>query len=428
MRNVSRIKMQSSTTGLSSFDLASSGSLYRQLRDEMASGDRVRYYAVSASDWEEGIGVLTYGTPDTLSRDTIIRSSTGSKINWTAGTRDIFVDPLPGTVPVISQSGAYTITQQDMGALIRFTGASGATFGVGTAAVMGDAFSCEIYNSGTADVTFDPSGAETVNGASTLVISPGRGALVRCSGTAWFAHPTGTPSSASIVATTRNLVAAYASASTLTVNADEVVLKDSSSAVYLATSVSLTANIAASGANGLDTGAEASSTWYYVWIIYNGTTVAALLSTSSTAPTMPSGYTYKALVGAVRNDGSSNFIRFWQHDRRYSIATQNIFTAQALTTSYASQSISAAVPAIARFVSGTAGGTVSSSGFTIAIAGDANGVGAQYIGNATHSTALDSYVGAGSFSDIPLITAQTIYIKARGTAAENRLDVSGFTF
>lgn len=427
MRNVSRVKMQSSTTGLSSFDLASSGSLYRQLRDELASGDRVRYYAVSASDFEEGWGVLTYGTPDTLSRDTIIRSSTGSKINWPAGTRDIFIDPLPGNAPVISQSGAYTVTAQDLGAMIRFTGSSGATFSVGTAASMGDGFSFEIWNSGTADVTFDPSGAETVNGATTLVISPNRGAMIRCSGTAWFAHPTGTPSSASIVADTRNLIAAYASASTLTVTADEIVLKDSSNAVYLATAVSLTANIAASGANGLDTGSEAANTWYYVWVIYNGTTVAALLSTSSSAPTMPGGYTYKALVGAVRNDGTSNFIRFWQNDRRCTIATQNIFTAQALTTSYASQSISAAVPAIARFVSGTAGGTVSSSGFTLAVAGDANGVGAQYIGSATHATALDSYVGAGAFSDIPLITAQTIYVKARGTSAENRLDVSAFT-
>lgn len=229
-----------------------------------------------------------------------------------------------------------------------------------------------------------------------------------------------------IIGASRNLVAQWASNSTVTITADEVVLKTAGGAVFLATSVNVTANIATSGANGLDTGAEASGTWYYLWLIYNGTAVASLLSASSSAPTLPGGYTYRALVGAVRNDGSSNFVRFWQVDRRVAIATTNIFTAQALTTSYASQSISAAVPPIARFVSGTVGGTIGAGGFTLVVAGDANGVGAQYGGGATHSTALDVYVGAAAFADVPLITAQTIYVKARGTSAENRLDVSGF--
>lgn len=429
MRNVSRVKMQSSTTGLSSFSLASSGALYRQLRDEFATGERVRYYAVSASDFEEGIGVLTYGTPDTLSRDTIIRASTGAKINWPAGTRDVFIDPLPGTVPVLSISGAYTVTAQDLGAMIRFTGASTATITLPTAASLGDGFSFEVFNFGTADVTIDPNASEQINGGTTLVIAPNRGALIRCSGTLFSAHPTGTPTSASIVADGRNVVVAYATAATCTVTADELILKDASSSVFLASSVNVTANIASAGANGLDTGSEAASTWYYVWVIYNGTTVASLLSASSSAPTMPSGYTYKALVGVVRNDGSSNFIRFWQHDRRCSIATQNVFTAQAATVAgtYQSVSLTAVVPPIAKFASGTMGGTVSSGGWQVAIAGDANGVGAQYIGGTTHSTALDVYVGAGAFNDVPMLTAQQLSWKSRNTSAENRLDVSGFT-
>lgn len=429
MKNVSRVKEQSSTTGLSSYSLSSSGVLYRRFRDEFATGERVRYMAVSAADFEEGIGILATGAPDVLSRDTIIRSSqSGAKINWSAGTRDLFVDPLPGTAPIADKAGAYTITAQDHGGLLRFTGSSGATLTLIAAAAAGDGFSFEVWNSGTADWTIDPSGAETINGATTLVVSPTRGVLVRCNGAAWYAHPTGSPSPAAIVANSRNLVAAYASASTLTVTADEVVLKDSSGAAFLASSVSVTANIATAGANGLDTGSEASSTWYYVWLIYNGTTVAALLSASSSAPTMPSGYTYKALVSVVRNDGSSNFIRFWQNDRRLGIATQNVFTAFAATAAgtYQSLSLTAFVPPIARFVSGSVGGTVSSGGFGVAVAGDANGVGAQYVSATTHSTALDVYVGAGAFTDVPLIVAQQVHWKSRNTSAENRLDVSGF--
>lgn len=69
--------------------------------------------------------------------------------------------------------------------------------------------------------------------------------------------------------------------------------------------------ITATGANALDTGTEANSTWYYVWLIKHGTngTVAGLLSTSATAPTLPSGYTHKRLIFAVRNDASGNFIQ-----------------------------------------------------------------------------------------------------------------------
>lgn len=96
--------------------------------------------------------------------------------------------------------------------------------------------------------------------------------------------------------------------SQIDIDADWVILEDSNSEIFKATTVNLTADIAASGANGLDIGSEAADTWYYLWVIYNGTTVASLISASSTAPTMPTGYTFKGLVGAVRNNASSNFL------------------------------------------------------------------------------------------------------------------------
>lgn len=80
------------------------------------------------------------------------------------------------------------------------------------------------------------------------------------------------------------------------------------------TAVNVAASLAVSGAGGLDTGAEGSSTTYYVWLIRKSSdgTVNGLLSTSATAPTMPSGYDQKRLVSFRRNDGSSNFIRAYQ--------------------------------------------------------------------------------------------------------------------
>lgn len=103
-------------------------------------------------------------------------------------------------------------------------------------------------------------------------------------------------------------------ASKIDVAADEIVLKNASGAPLLATAVTLTADITVNGANGLDTGAAASSTWYYLWAISNGTTTALLISTSSTAPTMPGGYTHKALISAVyRTTSFRNFVQNGNH-------------------------------------------------------------------------------------------------------------------
>jgi hypothetical protein len=93
----------------------------------------------------------------------------------------------------------------------------------------------------------------------------------------------------------------------VTVTADAVML-EVSGLTYTARTVSLTISLAGSGANGLDTGSSAGSTWYSLWVIYNPTTatVAGLASLSATAPTMPAGYTYKARVGWCRTDGTAN--------------------------------------------------------------------------------------------------------------------------
>lgn len=83
--------------------------------------------------------------------------------------------------------------------------------------------------------------------------------------------------------------------------------------------LSVTADISASGANGLDTGTKAPSTWYNVWVIWNDSTPAALISLSATSPTMPAGYVTKVRVGAIRNNASSNLWRSIQYARRTQI-------------------------------------------------------------------------------------------------------------
>jgi len=70
----------------------------------------------------------------------------------------------------------------------------------------------------------------------------------------------------------------------------------------------------AAGTNqgGLDTGAKASSTEYYIHAILKDSdnSVDYLFSLSRTAPTMPAGYTKFRHIGWVKTDGGSNILGF----------------------------------------------------------------------------------------------------------------------
>lgn len=99
----------------------------------------------------------------------------------------------------------------------------------------------------------------------------------------------------------------------LDISADEIVLKDTNNAVFMARSVAVTINLGVVGANGIDAATQASSTWYYGYVIAKADgTIAGLASTSATAPTLPSGYVYKALVTSARSNGSTQFLAYRQ--------------------------------------------------------------------------------------------------------------------
>ncbi len=86
-----------------------------------------------------------------------------------------------------------------------------------------------------------------------------------------------------------------------------------STMVLAATTTKTTAAWAVGSAQGgLDTGAIAATTWYYVYLIKRVDTqvVDILYSTSATTPTMPTNYTLKRMIGAVKTNGSSQFIQW----------------------------------------------------------------------------------------------------------------------
>lgn len=97
--------------------------------------------------------------------------------------------------------------------------------------------------------------------------------------------------------------------SVVTVSVDEIIVESSSNTYQTLRAVAVTPSFATAGANGLDVGAansQTASTWYAVWVISNGATKAGLLSLSTTAPTLPAGYTHGALVSMVLTDASAS--------------------------------------------------------------------------------------------------------------------------
>lgn len=228
-----------------------------------------------------------------------------------------------------------------------------------------------------------------------------------------------------ILAPHKNLVVKNGStaASTMDVDADEIVLTDSSDNRYLASSVNLTIDITASGVNGLDTGSEAMSTWYHIWVIYNGTTVAGLLSTSSTSPTLPSGYTYKGYVGAVYNNSSSNFPTTKQKNNRVVCAQAADLTGGSAGTPTA---VSVTVPTTAVLWSGWVNAIRAGGSSALAlISSDSSDTGVVRVGMDGADATVDPKVYAPV--SILLVTAQTIYYTlALGTGLDIRTTGWGY--
>lgn len=103
----------------------------------------------------------------------------------------------------------------------------------------------------------------------------------------------------------------------LTINAGVACSDDSSTLMKLPsnfTKAIQTAWAVGSATGSLDTGAIANSTWYHVYIIerLDTSVVDVLVSTSATAPTMPTNYTVKRRIGSFKTDGSANITAFSQ--------------------------------------------------------------------------------------------------------------------
>lgn len=85
-----RVQETSTTTGTGTFTLAGAVTGFQSF-SVIGNGNTTYYAIVGGSQWEVGIGTYT-SSGTTLSRDTILESSnSGSAVNFSAGTKNVFV-------------------------------------------------------------------------------------------------------------------------------------------------------------------------------------------------------------------------------------------------------------------------------------------------------------------------------------------------
>lgn len=232
----------------------------------------------------------------------------------------------------------------------------------------------------------------------------------------------------------KNLIILNGGTATTQMNmtADSVAVSDGATNFTTLFSVNVTISSGTTGANGLDTGTLAVTAWYALYIIYNPNTltVAGLMSLSFTTPTLPSGYTQFARLGAARTDGSKNFYNIKQKNRH----AQYILQASGNTTGYVNlasgsnsstntaTSVAAIVPtAVADEVILSVGCAPSSS---INVTSNVNGT---FNGNVTN-TVMEVTVMPGSaavqHSSRFMLESVNVYYGSNG--ASNRSDIVGW--
>jgi hypothetical protein len=248
---------------------------------------------------------------------------------------------------VLSRSSNTILGLSDVGR--RSSRRSSFTQTLTAAATLGDGWWVDYQNGGTGVITFDPNAAETINGQTTLAFGPGESGTIYCNGSAFTV--VNRSRYAGAIASGRNIAAKNNAATPntkLDLSADELQLKDANGNVKVVTGVAVTIDFGTTGANGIDTGAQGASTWYYGWVVAKEDgTVAGLGSASSSAPTMPSGYTYKALVSAARSNGSTQFIKYRQFGNRVKYENvQQVVTGGTATTE-TTVSVTGNIPPIA---------------------------------------------------------------------------------
>lgn len=335
------------------------------------------------------------------------------------------------SLPVSSALSSLVLPEPAAGQLLAWN--AGADGLVNTVAAEVDLATVTTYAAG---LLADADAAEAratlgLGGAAVLNAAEGGSAgLLRAdgSGAGLTGIATVEPTGGNVLAPHEGLVLNQATPATVDIDARALLLKTVAGAAIRVEDVDLTVDITMSGANGLDTGVEAVSTWYHVWVISDGSTVAGLLSTSATIPTLPGGYVYRGYAGAVYNDAGGDFVAFFQRGAFVGQAVQKAID-NGTSPTFAAVSLSAYVPTTANLVQvklqieASSGTAVT----TVVVASEGSGTAPLYE-YLSANTVGSPNITIGTQGQIVLSTLQQIKYHVVGLNAQADIFVLGWIY
>jgi hypothetical protein len=226
-----------------------------------------------------------------------------------------------------AKSGDYTALASDDNAVHRFT--ADATVTLTAAATLGANWHYAVIADG-GDVTIDPNGSETIDGAATLVVPDGYSVEIICSGAAFFtnklfARIESKADSSAVGDFVVGLTLSNNSGSPNThIDFSAGSARLGSSFVSNPSSITKRTNgtfAAGTSAGGLDTGSVAANATYFAYALRkdDDQTFDVVLSTSATIAgvntVLLTGYTIVKCIGVVLTDASSNIRQFVMYPR-----------------------------------------------------------------------------------------------------------------
>lgn len=165
-----RVKETSITTGTGTFTLDGAVTNFQTFSGAVGNGNKCSYCIESTSQWEVGFGTVGAGT---LTRDTVRESSNfGALVNFSAGTKNVFVTILPDDVRTPKGYVSKTVH--------KYSSATVLVVGEGVARAADDLTTIELTGDQTVDITAVGSlgldtktltATATTNGTDTFVPS-----------------------------------------------------------------------------------------------------------------------------------------------------------------------------------------------------------------------------------------------------------------
>jgi hypothetical protein len=238
-----RVRDTSTTTGTGALTVSGSAPAGYRTFSAVCSTSDTFWYAVqhqSAAEWEVGLG--TYSAANQITRTTILASSnSGSAVNFSAGTKDVF----------ITLAATKTVQQDSAG-----------NVGIGTSS---------------------PSTPLTVKAESSGFIGIRVLEAASTAGSIQFTNDPVTVERGSIIATNSGNMRFYGTATveSYTSNTERMRITSAGNVGIGTTTPTAGAKLDVSGGNVYNTTTSTGSTGYYVW---NGTAVGASLSCAFSVP------------------------------------------------------------------------------------------------------------------------------------------------